>query len=180
MPVYGYDAFKDQMQTGCCILWQGNNWLSRLIRIFSLYSHASLVLRINEYTGVKEEVFIVEALESGLELRGLWERIQGYNGRVFIFTPVWLTVAIRDSIGAFGLKECARAVPYNYGGLFKNILGHVSQHAHRWFCSQFVWAAYEDAAPNYLRATEKAPRPGDITLWTAGSIDEIIVPGRAS
>jgi len=179
MPLYDYDAFKERMQTGCCILWQGNDLLSKAIRIFSTYSHASLVIRISEYAGIKNEVFLVEALATGLELRGLWERIQNYNGRVFIFTPAWITIDRQDKIGAFGLTECAKAVPYSYGGLLANILGRVSQHARRWFCSQFVWAAYLDCAETCLKPTDKAPRPGDIPNWTCGNVDEIIVPGTA-
>jgi uncharacterized protein YycO len=177
MALFGYSAFESRLVTGCAILWKGLDPLSRAIRVFSRFSHASLVVRIEEYQGTKDQVFLTESLASGIELRSLWERIQNYNGQVFIFTPSWLTPEIQDKIGSFALQECAKNVPYSYGGLFANILGHVSQHARRWFCSQFVWEAYIENAPAInFKPTPKAPRPGDIPVWTHGTLDEIDVP----
>jgi uncharacterized protein YycO len=171
-----YDAIRPRLTTGCAVLWKGNGLLSRAIRLFSEFSHASLIVRLDEYQGLKDRVFLVEALATGLELRLLSERITGYDDEIDIFTPRGLGLDQQDAVRDFALVQCAKGVPYAYGSLFANILGHVCEDAHKYFCSEFVWAAWLTARVVTRRPDNTAPRPGDIPLWCPGG-RERIAPG---
>jgi hypothetical protein len=170
-----YDAIRPRLATGCAVLWKGNGLLSRAIRLFSEFSHASLIVRLDAYQGLTDRVFLVEALATGLELRLLSERIKGYDGEVDIFFPRGLGQDQQNAVRDFALVQCAKAVPYAYGSLFANILGHVSEDAHKYFCSEFVWAAWLAARIVARRPDDFAPRPGDIPLWCPGGRERILL-----
>lgn len=165
-----YKDLRSNIKTGDCILWQGESLLSRVIRYFSEYSHASLVIRLNEYEGLKDRVFLVEALSYGLKLKLLSERIRDYDGKVFHF-EVPLEIDERDRIRAFSLIKCAEGIPYDYHSLFWNALGRVNMDAKRYFCSEFVWAAWR--AVGFVGQVGTAPRPGDIPKWVKGKLARI-------
>lgn len=177
VPLCSYPAIRPWLSTGTVILWQGNDLLGRAIRMFSQFSHASLIVRDLDPENC-DRVFLVEALATGLELRLLSERIQGYNGRVFAFQAQGIIPETQARIKSFALKECGRGVPYNYEGLFANILGYVSEGCHKFFCSEFAAMALEQAGiarhPAYRNG--EAARPGDIPVWFGGSLREIEVP----
>jgi hypothetical protein len=175
--LFDYAAFRPWLATGTVILWRGEDLLGRAIRCFTEFSHASLVVRSLDPDHA-ELVFLVEALATGLELRLLSERIQGYDGRVFAFQPEGLTDDVQGRIKSYALDECGRGVRYNYAGLFANILGRVSETAHRFFCSQFASMALENAGINRFVSYRNglAARPGDIPVWFSGTMKEIKVP----
>lgn len=178
-PVCSYDAIRPWLTTGTIILWQGDDLLSRAIRCFSMFSHASLVVRDLDPEQT-ERVDIIEALATGLEMRHLSERIKGYDGRVFAFQVHGMDFYkdVQARIKSFALDECGKGVPYDYAGLFANILGHVSERMNRMFCSEFAAKALEQAGiprlPGYQNG--KAARPGDIPVWFYGALREIKVP----
>lgn len=165
IPVLAYSDVRRSLGTGHVILWQGDGLLSRAIRIFSEYSHASLVVALFDEAGQRNRLYLVEALETGLELRHLSKRLAGYAGRVRVWMPP-LRVMQQSIIQQWALDRCADAIRYDYGGLFANILGRVSRDARRYICSEFVWDALITAG--VVERTPKAPRPGDIIPWAAG------------
>ena len=172
-----YEAIRPWLATGTIILWQGDDLLGRAIRCFSRFSHASLVVRSLDPQHA-ERVDIIEALPTGLELRHLSQRMQGYRGRVFAFRAFGLEDdVVQARVKSFALDQCALAVPYDYAGLFANILGRVSEDAHRFFCSEFAAKALEQAgiARRAAWGSGKAARPGDIPQWFAGTLREIEV-----
>lgn len=150
--------------------------LSRAIRLFTPYSHASMAIRGLDSLD-RNRVFLVEALETGLELRLLSERIKDYEGRAFAFRPFGLTKGARGRVKSFALDQCGRGIRYDYGGLFANMFGRVSQDARRYFCSEFAAVALEQAGINRIASfrDERAARPGDIPEWFAGETREIEV-----
>jgi hypothetical protein len=177
VPLCSYPAIRPWLVTGSVILWRGDDLLGRAIRLFSAFSHASLVVRglDPDHTG---RVFVVEALATGLELRLLSERVRGYRGRVFAFKVPALCGEVQGRIKSYALKECGLGVPYDYAGLFKNILERVSEGCRRFFCSEFAARALEQGGIARLPAYRngEAARPGDIPVWFAGSLREIEVP----
>lgn len=176
-PIYGYPVLRPWLTTGAVILWQGRSLLSRAIRLFTPYSHASLVVRGLDDLD-RNRVFLVEALETGLELRLLSERVKGYNGRVFAFRPYGLTKSAQGRVKSFAIDQCARGIRYDYKGLLANIFGRVSEDARRYFCSEFAALALEQAGV-YRSAPFlgfHAARPGDIPKWFVGETREIEVP----
>ena len=173
---------RSWITTGTIILWQGNDLLSRAIRCFSTFSHASLVVRNLDPLNA-ERVDIIEALATGLEMRHLSERAQGYDGRVFAFRALGLEADdfSQERIKSFALDECGNGIPYDYAGLFANALGRVSERMNRMFCSEFAAKALEQAGVPRLPAyrNDDAARPGDIPVWFDGGLIELTGPFKA-
>jgi hypothetical protein len=169
-----YSMLRPQMSTGDAILWQGEGLISGVIRKWSKFSHASLVVQFRR--GHRKKVFLVEALPSGLELRSLSDRLISYQGRAFLYHTRALPFK-RDKMWEFAISHCAKGMPYDYRGLLNNMFGRVSSDAAKFFCSEFVWAAWVHAG--YVEATEKAPRPGDLPEWDfyRGELTEIDISG---
>ena len=155
------------IRPGSCILWSGDYLISRAIRLCtgSKFSHASLVTSDPDL-----ECAIVEAEATGLELRELRGLMDNYRGEVWLFTPDTLDDSDVHPIRQFAIKECASNCPYDYLGLFANIIKHTSIHARRYFCSAFVWAAW--LYRNMVEGTV-APRPGEIPTRTHGTLERL-------
>lgn len=159
-----YAALRPRLVSGCAILWRDDSLISRAIRLWSDYSHASLVLRL-AVPGLHERVFLVEALASGVELRLLSRRLADYTGEAWALAPPNLDATRQAAIARFALDVCADGCRYDYGSLLANMLGRVSMGARRYFCSEFVWAAWREAGivqPEH----DMAPRPGDLPRWS--------------
>ena len=155
-----YSQQREEINSGDVILWKGTGLISRLIRLFGGYSHASLVIRLEEFEGLIDRRFILEALASGIGLRLLSRRIEDYFGEAW-----WLPLkdeysAAREKIVTWALNQVG--TPYDFGSFFKNIFGKVSADGRRYFCSEFVFLAYREAG---LVQGKTAPRPGDIAKW---------------
>ena len=163
--VVSYENVRDRMASGDVILWKGEGFISWLIRRFTDFSHASLVLRLKEFQGLRDRRFLVEALASGVELRLLSRRLRGYRGEAWWFPLKTDYQEKRAAIVAWALNQIGK--PYDYGSLFRNILGRVSEDAHAYFCSELVFSSFKHAG---LVSGSKAPRPGDIAGW--GCLDE--------
>lgn len=156
-----YKDMRPRIQTGDAILWKGKGIISKLIMRWTSYSHASLVVRLREYEGLKKRVFLVEALNDGLELRLLSERMKE-AGEAF-WLPVGMIVEEVLKSREHAMTECAKAVPYDYESLFKNIFGRVSNDAQKYFCSEFVWLNWIQSGRIPLDKIKlSAPRPGDL------------------
>jgi uncharacterized protein YycO len=162
------DNLEPTMQSGDCILWQGDGLIAKAIRLFSTHSHASAVIRLQDSP---DKVFVVEAVATGLELRALRRRIEGYKGKVFLFQPRFMEEEQRRRFAEFCIDELAQDKRYDWSGLFRNIGGRVSQDMNRYFCSEFYWSALR--ASGRVQFVSKAPRPGDIPKWVAGELMEI-------
>lgn len=173
-PAISYDSIRPWLTTGTVILWQGDDLLGRAIRLFTRFSHASLVVRELDPLNA-ERVDVIEALATGLEMRHLSDRIAGFHGRVFAFQPLGLTPDAQARVKSFALTECGKGVRYDYAGLVANALGRVNEGARRYFCSEFAARALEQGGiariPAYRNG--RAARPGDIPAWFAGALREI-------
>ncbi len=155
-----YERARQRMATGDVILWKGNGLISRAIRLWTPFSHASLVLRLKEFKGLKDRRFLLEALASGIELRLLSRRLNGYKGEAWWFPLLDEYQGKRAEIAAWALNQVGKG--YDYGSLIRNMLGRVNADARSYFCSEFVFLAYKRAG--IVRGV-KAPRPGDIPDW---------------
>ncbi|SFM85060.1 YiiX/YebB-like N1pC/P60 family cysteine hydrolase [Thermodesulforhabdus norvegica] len=167
-----YYTARPHIKTGDAILWKGNGLISRLIRLWTPFSHASLVLRFKRHDTLQDRVFLVEALTSGLELRLLSKRLEHYNGRAYWF-HIDVDEKAESAIIDYALTMCASGIPYDYGSLIKNIFGRVSADATRFFCSEFVFNTWVEAGILSMPPSGKAPRPGDIPKWVRGILTEL-------
>lgn len=165
-----YESIRPQLKTGHVVLWQGNGLISRLIRLRSRFSHASLVVRL-EMDGLGERLWLVEALAEGVVLRILSKRLASYDGKAFILQPA-ASDGERRAILDFAMTTCGCGVRYDYRSLLRNILGRVSTDASRYFCSELVFDAYRHAQP-WRGATTTAPTPGDLPQFLGGGLVEV-------
>lgn len=160
-----YKILRPDIQTGDAALWIGNDLKSRLIRLFTKYSHASLIVILE---GV---VYLVESIGSGLELRRLSKRIAEYNGEVFLFKPDGMTEQQRETIRKFAIFECSEGKRYDFRTFFRLILGKASQDAAKFICSEFVWEAWIQAG--FVERTKYAPTPAGLVEMVKGKITKI-------
>lgn len=178
-----YVRIREQIRTGDCILWKSRGLLPWLIQRRSEYSHASLVVRLDEYAGLRQRVFLVEALAHGLTLTLLSARLESTRGEAWLFHPEGLGQAEEDRLRESALLNCAKGVGYDYGGALANLFGRVSMDAQRYFCSEHVWHEWGRAGVLTFatltprgaesRARGLAPRPGDIPRWIYGTCTQL-------
>jgi len=155
-----YRKHQETLQTGDCLLWRSRPVIGWLIRLFSWakVNHAGLVVRPHEHGPFKDRRFTLEALESGIILRLLSERLRGFDGQVYLYPLKEEFAFTREGIGDWAIK--LEGTPYDYSSLFRQIFGRVSADMKRLFCSEFCYFAWkENGIPI---EEEKAPRPGDI------------------
>ena len=121
-----YAQHKDTMKTGDCLLWRSRSVLGWLIRLFSRakVNHAGLVIRPHEWGHFKDRRFTLEALEDGIILRLLSERLRGFDGQVWLYRLRDEFTGHREEIGLWALAQ--EGTPYDYGSLFKQAFGRVS------------------------------------------------------
>ncbi|MBU0907545.1 MAG: hypothetical protein KKE05_05315 [Nanoarchaeota archaeon] len=155
-----YNSFKGQMQTGDCLLWQSRSIIGWLIRFFSKadVNHAGLIIRPSEHGDLKNRRFTLEALEKGIILRLLSERLRSYEGRVWLYPLKDDFNDYRGDIAAWAIEK--EGTPYDYKSLFRQIAGRVSADAKELFCSEFCFMAWKEVGIPI--EDQKAPRPGDI------------------
>jgi len=170
-----YRKIRPQIKTGSCILWQGEGLLSRAISLWSEYTHASLVIRLDKYAMLQDRVFLIESLAEGPVPRLLSKRLEGYKGKAFLFTPDSVTSEKVDCILAQAITICAEGIRYDYSGLFKNMIMRVNRNATKLFCSEevdWIWTAC-GVNRNNSKYDNLAPTPGDLPAWYDGELIQI-------
>lgn len=167
-----YADAREAMKTGDMLLWTSRTvlgWLIRLKkpdaqdmeRIRAVHpeipddynpNHVSSVIRLSEYEGEERHRYCLEALEHGFVLNRLSRRMESFDGDVWWFPLKSDFDPRRTDIGRNLLSYVG--VPYDYGSLFRNILGHVSADARRLFCSEAYYIS--------LGLSGTAPRPNEL------------------
>jgi len=152
------------MQTGDLIEWAGDSLIGRMIRLFTRRdtNHTSLLIRPQNYLGLKDRRFMIEALETGPTATLLSARFKNYAGKVY-----WIPLKPefnhrRDSIGTWAILEMVERRPrYDYGSVLKQMFGRVSLDGQRYFCSEFAHAAWINGGVLQPPENGKAARPGE-------------------
>jgi len=118
--------------------------------------------------------FVLEALEGGIVLRLLSERLKAHKGCAWWYPLKDKFAACAPGMGAWALGQVG--VPYDFGSLFANILGRVSADARKFFCSEFWYmAAVNGGIKIDWPHGGKAPRPGDIDQFTCFKYPRLIL-----
>jgi hypothetical protein len=167
-----YELYRPEIKTGDLIEWSPDTIIGRAIRYCSGrdVSHTSIVVR-SSFSGLRDRVIVIEALAKGLRPTLLSDSLDGYNGKVY-----WVPLldafgdGIREAIGSYALLEFVRAKErerlfasgYDYGALFRNLLGYVSMDGKKYFCSEYAHACWHFGGCIVQKIDgEKAARPGD-------------------
>ena len=149
------------MQSGDCLLWRSSSMIGWAIRLFTGHkvNHASLVIKPYKYGQLKNRRFALEALEDGVVLRLLSERLRNFDGKVWLYP-------LKDEFDFARPKTIDWALsmegtPYDYKSIFKQIFARVSVDMKELFCSEFAYLAWKKGGI-IKDEVIKAPRPGDI------------------
>jgi len=136
-----------------------------------------MIVRFDKYKELLDRVFLVESLVTGAEMRLLSWRLEDAKGQAWIYQPAGLSGEMRNQVREQALMMTARAVRYDYAGLFKNILGRVSEDANRVFCSELVGILWEECGLKRKKGAPKgiAPRPVDLTTWWQGKKIQVLL-----
>ena len=154
-----YRRKRDDMHTGDVILFSSDDILGRAIRLFTSRSHVSLVVRLPDYEGREKRRFVLEAHAiHGVVPVLLSKKLENYNGRAW-----WQPLRdefdlVRRHIGTWAFAQIGKK--YDYPGLLASALGHVSENAGAFFCSEFAFMAARCGAGNALRDGV----PGSVSL----------------
>jgi DNA-directed RNA polymerase subunit H (RpoH/RPB5) len=162
------------IKTGDPIQWKSKSAIGAIIRWWtkSKYNHTAMAIRFTEYD--TDRVFIIEAMEHGLQLRALSDRLESFKGEVWHLPLIGIYDPVRHEIGRSGLYAIGRGVKYDYRGcIFGNIKDRASKDYSKLFCSEFWYMCIESVSVNrdalrpviaranvYLN--NEAPTPADI------------------
>lgn len=134
--------------------------------MFSEYSHASLVVRMDEFCGDDNRICIIEAVWPHLEPSRLSSMLGGKHGEAFLYKTT-LPHEKRELMRIFALCKLFEHVRYDVQGVVFNLFGRVSLNAARYYCSEFVIDCYRNAG---VVQTDIAIRPGEIPDYINGTL----------
>ena len=137
-----YNLMRPKMKTGDALTWEGDYWLSWLIRRWTHRSHASSIVRLLPLPHGQEDVqtLIVEADQGEVNVRRLSKKLKRYKGKCYwhpLKPEFW---PHRKAIGDFLWYYVGE--PYDYFSLLKNPFGCVKSKCKRLFCSEYVGGSY--------------------------------------
>ncbi len=161
MKLKKYNEIRHLLKTGDLILWSSNSLLGWIIRKFSgEWNHASEVFILNEDTPHKR-IYIVEALEGGVDLKFLSTRLSKFKGEVAWFAVDNVLDKYRIKAGTWVMDREAEDIGYDYWSLFKNAVKRVKCSAKKLFCSE-TWQMSWYHATELDELGGKAARPADM------------------
>jgi len=171
-----YHKRRPEIKTGDAIQWRSESLIGRIIRwrTGSDVNHTSMVIRFPSYS--LSRVFVIEALEHGLVLRSLSERLKKHIGRAYHLPLVPGFMLQRRRIGRLALDFIGSAIEYDYEGcIFGNMFGRAKKDPDKLFCSEFWYVAIENIVDitgdetlrNLIHESNeylsgRAPTPGDL------------------
>jgi hypothetical protein len=160
-----YHSHRPAMQTGDLLVWKSDNVVGRLIRklTHAQVNHAGLIIRFQQYD--QDRVYTLEALDSGIVLRALSERVKNHKGRAWWYPLKEEYSKARSNVGRTAL--CYVGVKYDFRSLFRQAMARASVEASRLFCSEYVYLVWRDAGivPEDMHEREGkkgAPYPGGL------------------
>ena len=130
-----YKRRRPFMQTGDMLTWQSATALGWLIQKFSGSdrNHVGMVIRFRQYD--QNRVFTLEALEGGIVLRTLRNRLENHKGKCWWHPLSPAGDPDRHEMGRIALDLVDKK--YDFDSLFKQALGRVSVDMARLFCSEY-------------------------------------------
>ena len=157
-----YYEVQSFIRTGDHLGWKSKGIIGRLIRLKTgnTINHSSMAIRLR-YPGLEKRRFEMGALNRGMEFHMLSRMLEKYNGKVWWYP-------LKDDYDPLRVEIAEKAfdiidVKYDYGSLFKNLLGRVSTEASKFFCSEaYNWILNTVGIDTGFSLGGKAPTPADI------------------
>jgi hypothetical protein len=159
-----YYKYREQMRTGDSLLYKTDGKIPSMIRWFTEFNHAGLVLHFednfnNSMPESCDRVWTFEAGASGVKSVYLSDKLGDTHGKVYWY-PLKDEFSYAQRMLVSEYASMQRGTKYDFSSLFRNILGRVSANAREFFCSELNYLAYVYA--RMIPEIDKAPRPGDI------------------
>jgi hypothetical protein len=155
-----YDGLRNLIKTGDLVEFASNGFVGRTIMAVTGkgVSHSSLVVRMPSEGNPRR--YVIEAVRTGVEFRLLSDILQHYNGSVIWYGLKKEYDDKRNVVGEWAFNELAQKKDYDFIGVIAQLGGRVSLDAKRYFCSELIDLAYQEAGiikpdPNGAR------RPGE-------------------
>ena len=157
-----YKLIRGRMKTGDLLQWQSNSVLGWVIRLLShgKVNHSGLIFRFQEYAGLSNNRWTMEALENGFDLNLLSDRLKSFDGMVWWYPLKDEYNECRDDIATWAMLH--KGIKYDFLGIVKQIIGRVSANARRLFCSEACYLAYKSAEIPMNWKGKKSPQPADM------------------
>jgi hypothetical protein len=105
-------------------------------------SHSSLLIRFPLYQGLEDRMWTTEAVGDGTVLHLLSNDLSGFNGQLWWY-PLKDDIgtdAFRRSVGTLAFEYIG--LPYDYTGLFEELITNVTVQTKKLFCSMYVQLVY--------------------------------------
>ena len=169
-----YNDIRGSIKCGDRMEFASKSILGNVIRWFTkeTVNHTALCMSIDEYAEYcGNRKFLLEAEADGIVLHTISKALCDYSGRVF-YTPVLPQFEEkRKLIADWALQQVG--TKYDYGSLFKNMIGRVNAEMGKLFCSEFFFIALVQAGciPGAKMSGSKivdlngapveSPRPGE-------------------
>jgi hypothetical protein len=157
-----YREFSPHMKSGDLIEFASPGPIGKAIRAVTKkkVNHTAIVIR-SDIKGIEERRWMLEADLGGLEPELISKVLPNYSGAWWSpLKPEFEDK--RDAIVAWAIIQMVvKKRRYDFGSLFKNLLGHVNLDAARFFCSEYMVGALIAAKIIPEGEKNKVRRPGE-------------------
>ena len=159
-----YNQYRDQMDNGDLMEFATKGFIGWAIRRVTKkdVNHTALLWCVDEFKSVKNRKFIMEALEHGLELNVMSDRLKKYKGKVYWYQLKPEFDKYRDDIASICLLAEGRTdeIKYDYLSIFRQLYRKVSVDIEKnSFCSEFCQWVLQEA--KVIEKRKRALRPGE-------------------
>ena len=162
-----YELFRDKMRSGDHISWDGDTLLGFMIKLFTVRNHSSLVFRPDEFAGLSNRRWIIEADEGEVNVRILSKKLSSYKGKAYWHPLKSEYDQYRPSMEEY-LSACL-GDKYDYRGLLANVFGYVKVNQDRLFCSELAGQCYMTAIPK-MELVKLLPNDGISRLFEGDAL----------
>ena len=161
-PLLTYNKYRDEIKTGDLIEFASDTLLGKIIRFGSRQevNHTAFAWKLDSYSQITDRLFLLEALNAGLEWNSLSGRLASFKGKVY-WSQLVVDNATREQMLAIAVQKATQIREkkrYDYLSLFRNAYKYVNINERAWFCSEFYH--YLLISIGLLPHGEKARRPG--------------------
>jgi hypothetical protein len=157
-----YEEFRQEIQSGDCLLWRSHSAVGSLIRMFTggFVNHAGLAVKPSEHEIFKNRRFTLEAVGKGVVFRLISEQLRDFDGgKVWLYQLKDEYDFARDHVTAWGLEK--EGTPYDYGSLFKQAIARVSGDMRKFWCSEFCYFGWKKNGIPIISG-DRVPYPSEI------------------
>lgn len=170
-----YDEIRPSLNSGDYVLYKGDAWYSHIIRAWSDYSHAAMIVRFEEFSELRDRLFIAEMVWDGASRGRMRLGLLSDNLENAYIVKVMKTEPEVHKFTVLTLAILAQDPAYDAENLFgqsvRKFIGpaaRMDQADNKMICSELVFNLHADVRG--LPIPRKTPRPGELPRLLGGQI----------